>query len=876
MLTPPLGRWARWGAALIVVTLFALLASHTGGRPTLADPMCGNTGSPAGPFNFETYEAAQWRSTYGPLFALAGYDRLFPRLPTFTLPRLETGGRSAGSGQLTGPYIPPRLLKAIAWVESGWMQADWSVPYGEIGPVLTSSSCAYGIMQVLSGMENTTGVPNLNQAMIGGHYAFNIARGARILADKWNAAPEFRPIVGKRNPKIVENWYYAVWSYHGFAFRNHPLNPAYSPSRPAYRCDGTQPRSNYPYQELVFGCMRNPPVVDGERLWNPLKVRLPNPLDPAFALDSWRSCSISRKCAAMDLPTPSRSHKDSASTSLTKSQVIGSPKIKASPTGIELSSIHGGTSVPVALTISNPGSGVLAWLVTANEPWLKLSRQQGVSLGSDLGPESFNVKVRAKATSIPAGTHTATVKLRSHYPNETIKIKVTFNVFELPDDTLLADSGAIYVMSGGLKRLIPNRVTFEALGFGSKDVVTVPDSLPPTIPTGKPLLNVLADGNLLKGSDSAVYVMEDGVKRQVKSSAVMDACGYGWDAVYTIADARLERIPNGARLSGAPCPHLSPGSNTLVQGNSSRIYVMSRGLKRRVPNTLTLEANGYLVGNVNRIPDSALGTIPSGRRLLSVRADGNLLKGSSALYVMESGVKRRVKGGAVMEACGYDWDAVFTIDDARLARIPKGVNLTGAPCPQLSPSDGTLIQGTNSKIYVMSGGLKRRIPNTVTRQVNGYLLGNVNRIADSTMGNIPSGHRILNVLADGNLLKGSGGAVYVMEDGVKRHIKSMSVMDRCGYGWDAVYTISDSRLDAIPTGSPLRGRPCPHLSPPTGTLLQGSGSAIYVMDGGLKRHIASVRVFRSCGYLNGNINFIPDSTLAGVPDGKRLRSSSCA
>ncbi|NIN67101.1 MAG: hypothetical protein GTO63_20880, partial [Anaerolineae bacterium] len=126
------------------------------------------------------------------------------------------------------------LLKAIAWIESSWAQADWSVPYGGIGPVLISSSCAYGIMQVLSGMENTTGVPNLDQAMIGGHYAFNIARGARILAQKWNYAPSHRPIVGNRNPEIVEDWYYAVWSYHGFTFRNHPLNPDYSPSRPAY------------------------------------------------------------------------------------------------------------------------------------------------------------------------------------------------------------------------------------------------------------------------------------------------------------------------------------------------------------------------------------------------------------------------------------------------------------------------------------------------------------------------------------------------------------------------------------------------------------------------------------------------------------------
>ena len=135
------------------------------------------------------------------------------------------------------------MLKAIAWIESTWAQADQSVPYGGVGPVLVSHDCGYGLMQVTSGMQNVSGVPSAEQAAIGGHYAFNIAGGARILAEKWNAAPEFRPIVGSRNPRVVEDWYYALWSYNGFSFKNHPQNPALPLPRASYRCDGTQPRT---------------------------------------------------------------------------------------------------------------------------------------------------------------------------------------------------------------------------------------------------------------------------------------------------------------------------------------------------------------------------------------------------------------------------------------------------------------------------------------------------------------------------------------------------------------------------------------------------------------------------------------------------------
>ena len=92
---------------------------------------------------------------------LAGTNQLFPDNPAFALPPLETGDRSAGSGTTTRPYIPPVLLKAIAYIESGWAQASYDplVQYGETGPTLVSADCGYGIMQVTSGMQNVSGIP---------------------------------------------------------------------------------------------------------------------------------------------------------------------------------------------------------------------------------------------------------------------------------------------------------------------------------------------------------------------------------------------------------------------------------------------------------------------------------------------------------------------------------------------------------------------------------------------------------------------------------------------------------------------------------------------------------------------------------------------
>ena len=440
----------RWAVLMGVVVAVALVAlpppSH---RPALANhvvPACAfDIDTDPNTFTYiQAYEALDWKNVYASGLELAGFNRLLPEVANFNLPPLETGPRSAGSSTVVDPYIPPTLLKAIAWIESGWAQTSYHPPveYGEVGPVLISSSCAYGIMQVLSGMENTTGVPSLDQAMIGGHYGFNIARGARILAEKWNYAPAFRPLVGNRDPHIVEDWYYAIWSYHGFADVNHPLNHPYP--RETYRCDGTQPRSNYPYQELVLGCVANPPVVGGVRLWNPLPVTLPNLSDPAFNLDAWNACRGSFNCAGMDIPTPQPTHADPTGAPADRSQVLGAPKLAVSPTAITLLTVPGGQSLPASITVSNAGSGPFVWRLSPSAPWLRLSRIEGVSLGADHGPRSQTVTIHADAQGLPPGTYSSQITVESLYAlGAPLNLSVTLHVGEQAY-WLAAEDGGIF------------------------------------------------------------------------------------------------------------------------------------------------------------------------------------------------------------------------------------------------------------------------------------------------------------------------------------------------------------------------------------------------------------------------------------------------
>lgn len=205
--------------------------------------------------------------------------------PGFTLPLLETDAR--GSGGLTAPAIPPTLLKAIAWTESSWRQAGYDVARGSRGRALTSSACAFGVMQVLSGMAIAES-PTERQRRIGEDYLANIAAGTALLAEKWNLAPEQLPVVGDRAPRVLESWYYAVWAYHCFGARcvdfdlhDNPDDPSLTWPRPGYNSPEQQAggsrytRADYPYQEIVYGFIQNPPRTETGPLWPPLPVQLP-------------------------------------------------------------------------------------------------------------------------------------------------------------------------------------------------------------------------------------------------------------------------------------------------------------------------------------------------------------------------------------------------------------------------------------------------------------------------------------------------------------------------------------------------------------------------------------------------------------------------
>ncbi len=124
--------------------------------------------------------------------------------------------------------IPPVLLKAIAWMESGWRQFDAK---GNV--ILSADGAGIGIMQITTYDKNDNDLINRLKSDID----YNIEWGCRLLNEKWRMFPK----IGNGDRNVLENWYFSAWGYNGWSASNNPNNP-----------NGKKTKA---YQDMIFSLM---------------------------------------------------------------------------------------------------------------------------------------------------------------------------------------------------------------------------------------------------------------------------------------------------------------------------------------------------------------------------------------------------------------------------------------------------------------------------------------------------------------------------------------------------------------------------------------------------------------------------------------------
>jgi len=170
--------------------------------------------------------------------------------------------------------IPPALVKAIAWMESGWKQYKLDPTTGQplTDQPFVSADGGIGIMQI-----SPANYPEYDVARLKSDLDYNLDTGCKILNNKLRAYPK----IGDGNRNVLENWYFAVWANNAWNEQN---NPNYYTGQDAY-------------QDKVFGLLGQ--KYNSAITFAPGATKLPKSLLPLVNPPNLSSC--------WSTPTPSHS-----------------------------------------------------------------------------------------------------------------------------------------------------------------------------------------------------------------------------------------------------------------------------------------------------------------------------------------------------------------------------------------------------------------------------------------------------------------------------------------------------------------------------------------------------------------------------------------
>ncbi|MCQ6278661.1 cell wall-binding repeat-containing protein [Bacillus sp. EB600] len=163
--------------------------------------------------------------TFALLFLLIGPNNSFAQ--TYVNPSYQEINKLLTEAALQY-NIPPEIVKALAFQESGWKQFENGAP-----TLSLNGDGGIGIMQV-------TNDPRFDQERLKTDIQYNIHAGIQKLDGKYRGVDGLLPILNNNERDILENWYFAVLAYNGKVPKNSPI----------YKDDGS--RNDGSYQNIVF------------------------------------------------------------------------------------------------------------------------------------------------------------------------------------------------------------------------------------------------------------------------------------------------------------------------------------------------------------------------------------------------------------------------------------------------------------------------------------------------------------------------------------------------------------------------------------------------------------------------------------------------
>lgn len=334
-----------------------------------------------------------------------------------------------------------------------------------------------------------------------------------------------------------------------------------------------------------------------------------------------------------------------------------------------------------------------------------------------------------------------------------------------PDGTLIKSqvSPSVYMMDGGKKRTFTSGTLFEKLGYKWSNIATIDDTELKSYPTGNNI--IYPNGTLIRATgSSAVYLVDNGQKREITSATLLGKLGYSFNSVIEIPAASLSDYPAGNKAA-------YPDGTLIKASDSPAVYRVVKGGKEEFTSLSVFNASGAKWSNMIVIS-------PEEMKLYATTGtvkypDGSLIKssGREKIYVIKNGAAVWIQTADEFIKAGYKWSNVMTIDPAEMKLYASDTD---------SGNNNNNNNGGNN-----NGNTTPTNPTTPTTSSQPNI-----RIA------------LTSKYSDGALLKASNDSkIYVVKSGQATLISSSDEFTRAGYDWNNVATIDPKEMVVVLAGN---------------------------------------------------------------------------
>ena len=131
---------------------------------------------------------------------------------------------------------------------------------------------------------------------------------------------------------------------------------------------------------------------------------------------------------------------------------------------------------------------------------------------------------------------------------EIFPIPIGNNVDTFPEGTLIKGNGdSVYVISDEKKRWIASLEIFNALGYKWENIFQISEEELNLIPIGSKIsdTDIHPNGNLIRGADGKVYLIENGLKRWIKNPEIFEKHNFKWQNIISVSNLEISKYPLG-------------------------------------------------------------------------------------------------------------------------------------------------------------------------------------------------------------------------------------------------------------------------------------------------------------------------------------------